>query len=127
MREKEKLKKMKKEEEEDRREKSTLFFYFSPSFFFLFLLYLFYFYSSFSSMLPAICKRERELFFFSSVGGSLPKPKVLLGLPRGRPWQHALAHTPGMVSAPFSYTLMAPFLSFFFQICLLYPSHQFIP
>ena len=42
----------------------ALFFYFFSSFFFLFFLYLFYFYSLFSSMLPTICKREREHFFF---------------------------------------------------------------
>ena len=71
------------------REINTVFFLnFFSSFFFLFFLYLFYFYSLFSFMLPAICKREREHFFFffgCPMGGGCPSPKSCWAYPKTGP------------------------------------------
>ena len=89
MREKEKVKKMKKveEEQQQRKEKSTLFFIFLLFLLLVFPLFIIFLFIVFFFAACHLQERKR-IFFFSYVVAlwGLPKPKVLLGLSRNRPW-----------------------------------------
>jgi hypothetical protein len=92
MREKEKVKKMKKVEEERRTEREIiLFFIFSPLSSSCFSsIYSISFHCFLLCCLPSPREKENFFFFFFFLlwlpcGWGLPKPKVLLGLPRNRP------------------------------------------